>query len=78
MLETLIMGRHLHHGNNPVLRWMASNCSIQTDPAGNIKASKSKSSEKIDSIVALIMGLARATAGNETGSVYDERGITLL
>tara|TARA_R110002020_G_scaffold273792_1_gene488953 strand:+ start:470 stop:2041 length:1572 start_codon:yes stop_codon:yes gene_type:complete len=77
-LETLVMGRNLHHNGNPVLRWMASNCAIESDPAGNIKPSKKKSTEKIDSIVALVMGLARATAGNETGSVYDDRGITLL
>ena len=77
-LEALVMGRHLHHGDNPVLRWMASNCAIESDPAANIKPSKKKSTEKIDSIVALVMAIARATAGNDTGSVYDERGITLL
>ena len=77
-LEALVMGRHLHPGDNPVLSWMASNCAIESDPAANIKPSKKKSTEKIDSIVALVMAIARATAGNETGSVYDERGITLL
>ena len=60
------------------MRWMASNCAIESDPAANIKPSKKKSTEKIDSIVALVMAIARATAGNDTGSVYDERGITLL
>ena len=77
-LEALVMGRHLHHGDNPVLRWMASNCAIESDPAANIKPSKKKSTEKIDSIVALVMAIARATAGNETGSIYDDRGITLI
>lgn len=56
-LEKLVMGQQLAHGNNPVLRWMASNCMVETDAAGNIKPSKDKSTEKIDGIVALIMAL---------------------
>ena len=48
------------HGANPILRWMASNVVVQTDPTGAIKPDKDKSAEKIDGIVALVMGLARA------------------
>ena len=50
---------------------------VRTDPAGNIKADKEKSTEKIDGAVATIMGLDRAIrCGNNTGaSVYDDRGI---
>jgi phage terminase large subunit-like protein len=80
-LEALVMSRKLHHDNNPVMRWMASNCAIQTDPAGNIKPTKDekKSTGKIDGIVALVMGLARATADNDDGdSVYEDRGIFIL
>jgi len=80
-LEALVMSRKLHHNNNPVMRWMASNCAIQTDPAGNIKPTKDekKSTGKIDGIVALVMGLARATADNDDGdSVYEDRGIIIL
>jgi phage terminase large subunit-like protein len=75
------MGRKLHHDNNPVMRWMASNCAVQTDPAGNIKPTKDekKSTGKIDGIVALVMALARATADNDDGeSVYEDRGIITL
>ena len=80
-LEALVMGRKLHHDNNPVMRWMASNCAVQTDPAGNIKPTKDekKSTGKIDGIVALVMALARATADNDDGeSVYEDRGIITL
>jgi phage terminase large subunit-like protein len=80
-LEALVMSRKLHHDNNPVMRWMASNCAIQTDPAGNIKPTKDekKSTGKIDGIVALVMALARATADNDDGdSVYEDRGIIIL
>jgi phage terminase large subunit-like protein len=40
---------------------MAGNVSIETDAADNWKPSKKKSRERIDGIVALIMGLERAT-----------------
>ena len=65
------------HGGQPQLRWMMDNIFIQTDPAGNNKADKKKSTEKIDGAIATIMGLDRAIkCGNgNTGSVYDERGI---
>ena len=56
------------------------NIYIRTDPAGNIKADKEKSTEKINGAVATIMGLDRAIrCGNNTGaSVYDDRGILFI
>ena len=40
---------------HPVLRWMMDNIYIRTDPAGNIKPDKEKSTEKIDGAVATVM-----------------------
>jgi len=60
-LEEVVLSGRLRHGGNPVLRWMAGNASIETDAADNWKPSKKKSRERIDGIVALIMGLERAT-----------------
>jgi phage terminase large subunit-like protein len=77
-LEKIILGKTLHHGGNPVLRWMASNCAVELDAAGNIKVSKKKSMERIDGIVALIMAIGRATLNMEIPSVYDERGLLTL
>ncbi len=57
--EKLVLGRRLHHGGNPVLRWMMSNVSIRQDPAGNIKPDKAKSTDRIDGIVAAIMAVGR-------------------
>ena len=70
----------LAHGRHPVLRRMMDNIYIRTDPAGNIKADKEKSTEKIDGAVATIMGLDRAIrCGNESReSVYDSRGLLIL
>lgn len=59
-LEKLVLQKQIAHGGNPVLKWMASNISAKQDPAGNIKFDKSKSSEKIDGMVALAMALGRA------------------
>jgi phage terminase large subunit-like protein len=76
-LMKLVLGRELAHGAHPVLRWMMDNIFIRTDPAGNIKPDKEKSTEKIDGAVATIMALDRAIrCGNDTSaSVYDGRGI---
>ena len=78
-LEALVMGRKLHHGGNPVLRWMASNVAIQTDSASNIKPCKKASTQKIDGIVATVMAIARATATLEDGeSIYETKGFEIL
>ena len=56
-LLNFILAKQIAHGGNPVLRWMANNVIVETDPAGNIKPDKGKSTERIDGIVALIMRL---------------------
>ena len=79
-LMKLTLEQRIAHGGQPVLRWMMDNIFIKTDPAGNIKPDKEKSTEKIDGVVATVMALDRAIrCGNESGeSVYDGRGILLL
>ena len=79
-LMKLTLEQKIAHGGQPVLRWMMDNIFIKTDPAGNIKPDKEKSTEKIDGVVATVMALDRAIrCGNESGeSVYDGRGILLL
>jgi phage terminase large subunit-like protein len=79
-LMKLTLEGKLAHGGHPVLRWMMDNIFIRTDPAGNIKPDKEKSTEKIDGCVATIMALDRAIrhSGNIGASVYDERGILTI
>ncbi len=76
-LMKLVLEQKIAHGGHPVLRWMMDNIFIRTDPAGNIKADKEKSTEKIDGAIAMIMGLDRAIrCGNQNSeSVYDSRGL---
>ena len=79
-LMKLVLEKKIAHGGHPVLRWNVDNISIRSDPAGNIKADKEKSTEKIDGAIATIMALDRAIrCGNdEGGSVYDDRGLLFI
>jgi len=78
-LMKLTLEKRIAHGGNPVLRWMMDNVYVKTDPAGNIKPDKEKSTEKIDGIVATIMALDRAIRNKGySGSIYDERGILII
>jgi len=78
-LMKLTLEEKIAHGGQPVLRWMMDNIFVRTDPAGNIKPDKEKSTERIDGAVATIMALDRALRnGVRNGSVYDDRGILLL
>ena len=79
-LMKLTLEGKIAHGGHPVLSWMMDNIHVQTDPAGNIKPDKAKSTEKIDGAVALIMALDRCirNEGVRDNSVYDERGLLIL
>ena len=79
-LMKLTLEQRIAHGGHPVLRWNMDNIFVRTDPAGNIKADKEKSTEKIDGAIATIMALDRAIrCGNDNGdSVYNHRGILFI
>ena len=79
-LMKLTLEQRIAHGGHPVLRWNMDNIFVRTDPAGNIKADKEKSTEKIDGAIATIMALDRAIrCGNDTSeSVYNDRGILFI
>jgi len=75
-LEKLILSRQFEHDGNPVLRWMASNVTVKTDPAGNIKPAKDVSTGRIDGIVSLIMAIGVMNLAPEAPSfIYNQRGI---
>jgi phage terminase large subunit-like protein len=60
-LESDFLNRKLAHGDHPVLKMCAVNAVSVSDPAGNRKLAKNKSSGRIDGMVALAM--ARGVAG---------------
>lgn len=78
-LMRMVLRQEILHDGHPVLRWNMDNAYVRTDPAGNQKIDKEKSTEKVDGAVAMVMALARAIA-NMGGSVYDddEHGLFLL
>jgi phage terminase large subunit-like protein len=75
-LEREYMSGELKHGGNPVLRWMAANVVLTTDPAENIKPDKSRSAERIDGIVALCCAISRQIAAES--NVYESRGMVMV
>lgn len=79
-LMKLVLEEKIAHGGHPVLRWMMDNIFVRTDPAGNIKPDKEKSTEKIDGAVATVMALDRVIrCGNDASeSVYDKRGLLFI
>ena len=76
--ESRLLKRKLHHGGNPIMKWMADNVAVSKDAAGNLKPDKANSQGKIDGIVALVMALDRASRHKEVRSVYEERGILVF
>lgn len=69
----LVSSGKLHHDGNPVLRWMAENVAKQSDSNDNIRPDKDKSADKIDGIVAAIMGIGIAIKGCEQKPTYYEK-----
>lgn len=79
-MEALIATGKYRHPCDPVLTWMASNVvKKEARGGGPVKyyyPTKTKPENKIDGIVAGIMGLSRAMVADGVGkSVYSERGI---
>ena len=77
-LMRIVLEHKLCHGGHPVLRWNMDNAYVRTDPAGNLKLDKEKSTEKVDGAVALVMALDRAMKNQGGDSVYNHRGLLIL
>jgi phage terminase large subunit-like protein len=70
--ETVALGGKLRHGKHPILTWNASNARAKSGDAGERKLTKAKSTGRIDGIVATVMALQAANAGDPyVQSVYD-------
>ena len=78
--EKLVLTEKIEHFGNPVMRWMLASTLVKTDPAGNIKPDKEKSTQKIDGIVASIMALGEwmTAQANDESNPYESRGLLTL
>lgn len=74
-LMRLVLEHKLCHGGHPVLRWNMDNAYVRTDPAGNLKLDKEKSTEKVDGAVALDRAMKNLSGGD---SIYNHRGFIVL
>lgn len=74
----LLEGRH-HHGGHPVLRWNAENAQVAEDAHENKKIVKQRTPQKVDGLVAMVMGQDRFSRHEGSGDVadsdYDTEGI---
>ncbi len=57
--EGMVLEKSISHNDNKVLSWCISNVKIMQDNHENIKPIKGKSSDKIDSAIALIMNVGQ-------------------
>jgi phage terminase large subunit-like protein len=61
----MVVGGQIHHGNDPVLTWMASNLVVLKGTKGELRIAKERAPEKIDGIAALVMGIEGALIRRE-------------
>jgi phage terminase large subunit-like protein len=61
----MVVAGQIHHGNDPVLTWMASNLVVLKGTKGELRIAKERAPEKIDGIAALVMGIEGALIRRE-------------
>lgn len=78
-VERLVFAKQLHHGDNPVLTWCASNVSVRANASDLVIMDKARSTGRIDGMAGLVNALALAMGRVESGpSVYEKRGVIVL
>jgi phage terminase large subunit-like protein len=74
-IERAVLGRQFRTGGDPILRWNISNIRVETDAAGNVKFTKSKSVGKIDGAVAVAMAIGATLTDVDETPYSDGRGL---
>jgi phage terminase large subunit-like protein len=70
-LESELLNARIRHGMHPVLTMCAANAIVIKDPSGNRKLDKSKSTGRIDGMVALAMAFHAIGSDSETEGDLD-------
>lgn len=65
--ERLVFAQKIEHGGHPVLTWMAGHCSVRFDVNLNYVPHKHNTLDKIDGIVATVMGIGLAMTVEDDG-----------
>ncbi|OLO40308.1 hypothetical protein BTR23_07410 [Alkalihalophilus pseudofirmus] len=75
----LLFEQKIHHGNHPVLNWMAKNVVATENASGDLKFDKGKAKYRIDGIIAMLMGLSRAVVHTpDKPSTYEDKGLEVF
>ncbi len=70
-IEGKLLNKTINHGDHPVLTMCAANSMVTTDPAENRKLDKSKTSGRIDGMVAMAMAAGVAERDSEIQDIDD-------
>ena len=73
-MQSLLLAGRIRHGGHPLLNLAASNAIAVKDPSGNTKLDKSKSTQRIDPLVAMVMAVFPVSEG-DTGEGFDADGM---
>lgn len=77
-LEEMIDKGEITHDGNECMTWNISNVVLDTDPNGNVKPNKAKSSEKIDGVASLIDALASLHLTQKENKIISKCPIRLI
>lgn len=64
-----LASHELRHGGNPILTWCISNAVAVSDPAGNLKLDKTKSFNRIDPVISLVMATRELCVDKEHSGI---------
>ena len=72
--DTLLLKRQLHHGGHPLLNMAAANAIVVHDPTNASKIDKTKSTQRIDPLVAAVMAAFPVSEGQalDDSSIYND------
>lgn len=78
-LERMVYTGELEHSGDPVMAWCVSNTVAKLDANDNVFPRKERPTNKIDGLVATLIGLSRALVDDGPGgSIYETRGIRAI
>lgn len=77
--ERMVVGEEMGHLGCPIMAWNIANTIVRTDPAGNIKPDKQRSTDRIDGVVAAIIALGISMRQDKPqDSPYATRGVRVI
>lgn len=70
-LESVLLNKRIRHGDHPVLKMCAANCTVKTDEAGGRKLDKKRSHGRIDGMVALAMAVSLSSMARDEDESFE-------